>query len=376
MRTKPFTYLVEDEGRLDWALVRESLKYNPDTGNFTSALHAGVKVRGFIGDNGYLRISFNKKTFFVHRLAWFWVHGKWPEFDIDHINGNPSDNRLVNLREASRARNTHNQRIGKANTSGARCVSWSRNAKKWVIQITRFGHKFNLGTHSDKEKAIQLANEFLRKSDGEFFTDVTSKHNLPQDKIALLALIKKSRDIDVIKPLEPSKRAWASHMLSGWGKWAYSGLEGKTQISPIGRFMESVSGRGAITADGIVAIMEGLHDRGYSGTELINKLAQIIATLKHTAAPDITDEEGMFMDRMVMKTLGAGTPLMRVAVDYFVYGHRVETIAQYLTRITNGSLTAPQARDRVKWCIRIIEARMYKSIHAELDSYDDCKNAA
>ncbi|AVX37811.1 HNH endonuclease signature motif containing protein [Yersinia massiliensis] len=376
MKHKPFTYLVEQEGRMDWALLKEALKYNPETGNFTSALHSGVKVRGMIAENGYLKVSFNKQVFFAHRLAWFYVHGKWPTADIDHINGNPSDNRLCNLREATRARNTHNQRLGKSNTSGARCVSWSRNAKRWVIQITRFGHRFNLGTHADKEKAIEIANEFLRKSDGEFFTDVTSRHNLPQDRIALLALIKKSRDVDPVKTLEPTKRIWASHMLSGWGKWAYSGLEGKTQISPIGRFMESVSGRGAITADGIVAIIEGLHDRGYSGGELINKLAQIIASLKHTSAPEISDEEGMFMDRVIMKTLGAGTPLMRVAVDYFVYGHRIETISQYLIRITSGALTPPQARDRIRWCIRIIEAKIYNSIHRELEMNESNQKAA
>lgn len=376
MKHKKFTHLAEDEGRLDWALLKEALKYNPETGNFTSALHSGVKVRGYVATGGYLKVSFDKKQFFAHRLAWFYVHGKWPTAEIDHINGNPSDNRLCNLREASRARNTHNQRIGKSNTSGARCVSWNRNAKKWVIQIMRFGHKFNLGLHADKGAAIAIANEFLKKSDGDFFTDVTSRHNLPTDKIALLALIKKSRDIDPVKWLEPSNRVWASHMLSGWGRWAYSGLDGKSQISPIGRFMEAVSGRGAITADGIVAIMEGLHDRGYSGGELISKLSQVIATLKHDSAPDITDEEGMFMDRMVMKTLGAGTPLMRVAVDYYVYGHRVESIAQYLIRITSGALTMPQARDRVRWCIRIIESRIYRSIHKELDDEEDRKKVA
>lgn len=360
-----------DEGMLDRALLLESLYYNPETGNFMPSGDAGVRIKSSIRDDGYITVHYRGKKYLAHRLAWFYMKGHWPDQDIDHINGNPSDNRFSNLREATRARNNHNRRLGRNNTSGARCVTFERATAKWKVAITRFGHKFHLGTYRDKEYAISVANEFLRKSDGEFFSDVTAKHDLPQDQIALLAFIKRSKDLDPARGIDHAQKAWIAHMLCGWGKWAYEGLEGRTKISPIGRFMESVSGRGAITADGIVAIMEGLHQRGYTGTELINKLAQIIASLKHGNTDRCTDEEGMFIDRLIIKALGKNSPLLKVAVNYYVYGHQIETIGQYLQRITSGTLTMPQARDRVRWCIRIIEARMYKAIHAELDKHED-----
>ena len=358
-----------DEGAVDHALLLESLYYNPETGNF-SARNTG-KIRSFMQDNGYICLGYKGKKWLAHRLAWFYMKGKWPSNEIDHINGNTSDNRIRNLREATRLQNAHNRRLGKNNTSGARCVFYERGSGKWGVHISRFGHKFWLGKYEDKQEAIDVANEFLKKSDGEFFSAVTATRNLPQDQIALLAFIKKRTDLDSEHGVDRAQRAWSSSMLSGWGKWAYEGLEGRTKISPIGRFMESVSGRGAITSDGIVAIVEGLHQRGFTGSELINKASQIIANLKHVDTDKCTDEEGMFIDRIIMKALGKNSPLLKVAVNHYVYGHRMETIAQYLQKITSGALTIPQARDRVRWCIRIIEARMYKAIHRELDKYEE-----
>lgn len=360
-----------DEGMLDRALLLESLYYNPETGNFMPNGSAGIRIKSSIREDGYFSVNYRGKRYLAHRLAWFYMKGHWPDRDIDHINGNRSDNRIVNLRLATSAQNAHNRRIGRNNTSGARNVYFERHTGKWKVAITRFGHKFWLGTYRDKDYAIGVANEFLKKSDGDFFSDVMAKHDMPQDQLALLAFIKRSLDLDKGRGLPPEQRAWIAHMLCGWGKWAHEGLEGKTKISPIGRFMESVSGRGAITADGIVAIMEGLHQRGYTGNELITKLAQVIANLKHGNAEKVSDEEGMFIDRLILKTLGKNSPLLKVAVNYYVYGHRVETIAQYLQRITSGALTMPQARDRVRWCIRIIESRMYKSIHSELDKQEE-----
>ena len=372
--TKEFD--IDTEEKLELAKLYEALYYNPDTGNFSSKLHAGVRMRCIIANNGYIYVCYGGKKYAAHRLAWFYYHGRWPKEEVDHVNGNPSDNRIKNLREATREQNTHNQRLRKNNTSGIRCVSKNRANGKWKVQIWRFGQRFQLGEYADKSEAARVANEFLRKTDEEFFCDVRSKHELPDDQIALLATIKRSKDLGFKPRLLPENRVWVSHMLNAWGRWAYSGMSEKSQVSSIARFMESVSGRGAITSDGIVAIMESLHNRGYHGEDLIKKMAQIIANLKHSSAPDCTDEEGMFMDRIILECLGNKTVLTRVAINYYVYGHATETIAQYIQRITRGSLTMPQARDRVRWCISLIEARVYHAAMNEIDEAEFTKFAA
>ncbi|WP_395444039.1 HNH endonuclease signature motif containing protein [Caulobacter sp. UC70_42] len=59
----------------------------------------------------------------AHRLAWLLTHGEWPEHEIDHINGDRSDNRLVNLRPATRQQNMINRRMHKSNKLGVKGVT-------------------------------------------------------------------------------------------------------------------------------------------------------------------------------------------------------------------------------------------------------------
>ena len=108
--------------------VRELLKYDPETGIFTRKIRTAQRHK--IGDRadflvtsgnseGYCRVSFDSKRYLAHRVVWLYVHGTWPELDIDHINGNKSDNRLANLREVDRSTNLQNKaHARKDNISG------------------------------------------------------------------------------------------------------------------------------------------------------------------------------------------------------------------------------------------------------------------
>ena len=83
--------------------LKEILEYNQETGVFTrkkkiSSSNIG-DVAGSVESQGYVIISIKNWPFKAHRLAWFYVHGKWPIDCIDHINGNRADNRIENLRE-------------------------------------------------------------------------------------------------------------------------------------------------------------------------------------------------------------------------------------------------------------------------------------
>lgn len=108
------------------ALLRELLHYNPETGLFTwlkrssayfsaemyaktwNTKYAEKTAKGL--SNGYKSIRVLDRAYLAHRLAWLYTHGSWPDGEVDHINGDKLDNRLVNLRDVSRAVNQQNLR--------------------------------------------------------------------------------------------------------------------------------------------------------------------------------------------------------------------------------------------------------------------------
>lgn len=92
--------------------------YDPETGAISRLTKRGLKVVGYISDQGYVRFYAHGKLFYAHRVAWFLHHGEWPVEDIDHINGDRSDNRIVNLRAATRRENNQNMAINSRNKTG------------------------------------------------------------------------------------------------------------------------------------------------------------------------------------------------------------------------------------------------------------------
>ena len=99
---------------LTQARVREVLHYDPETGVFTNRVWRGGNsqvgsVAGWTNGSDYVLVSVDGGQYLAHRLAWFYVHGVWPESDIDHRNHITTDNRLVNLRCGSRSQNNCNQ---------------------------------------------------------------------------------------------------------------------------------------------------------------------------------------------------------------------------------------------------------------------------
>ena len=104
---------------LTHAELIDSLSFDAQTGVFTRLKTASAR-KGLVGkesgsrdERGYLRIMVNKKTYKAHRLAWFYVYGVWPKNEIDHINGCKSDNRIANIRDATRDMNNQNLRSSK-----------------------------------------------------------------------------------------------------------------------------------------------------------------------------------------------------------------------------------------------------------------------
>lgn len=121
----------------------------------------GVKTNVPLGtDNGfgYLRITVFGKSYYAHRLAWFYMKGVWPD-QIDHINGIKSDNRIDNLRSVNTQQNNQNKhKAQKNNTSKILGVSWHKKAKKWQAHICVYKQRKYLGLFEkieDAEKAYK-----------------------------------------------------------------------------------------------------------------------------------------------------------------------------------------------------------------------------
>lgn len=98
---------------------------------------------------GYMRGSVNGRKLLAHRVVWAMHHGKWPSEQIDHINGDRSDNRIENLREVDAAGNARNHQMRSSNTSGEIGVTWNATRKKWMVRV---GRKF-VGYFTDLDEA-------------------------------------------------------------------------------------------------------------------------------------------------------------------------------------------------------------------------------
>jgi hypothetical protein len=94
---------------------------------------------------GYLSGRIHCRHYSAHRVVWALVTGSWPKAQIDHINGNTSDNRISNLREASSVENARNQKRHCTNISGRTGVHFQKAAQKFVAYIRIDNKKHHLG---------------------------------------------------------------------------------------------------------------------------------------------------------------------------------------------------------------------------------------
>lgn len=144
--------------------LRQVLTYDPATGIFRWAEKLSIRIqKGAVAGytdprpgkwHGRVYLRIDTKLYLAHRLAWLYAHGEWPAAQIDHINGNPNDNRLENLRGATHAENARNSRKPRnATTSRLKGVSFDKSRGKWMAQIGHDGQHIHLGRHNTEEAA-------------------------------------------------------------------------------------------------------------------------------------------------------------------------------------------------------------------------------
>jgi|TARA_R100000482_G_scaffold123244_1_gene72782 hypothetical protein len=168
-------------------IVRELLYYNPNTGKLFwkerslkyfkserfarrwNTRYAGkeafiTKEKDYSSKHGRIRRKVGtifEIKYYAHRIIWLHYYGCWPKDQIDHINHDATDNRIINLREVSGFENQKNRTLQKNSTTGYTGVTWHKTNKKYTARIKVNNKDIHLGSYDNLEEAIkarELAN--------------------------------------------------------------------------------------------------------------------------------------------------------------------------------------------------------------------------
>ena len=168
MKSRDHLYGLTQEKLLDLII------YDSETGQFSLRKKMGRWPAGFVvgftRKDGYRDVSVCGRRYLAHRLAWFYTHGTWPADQIDHVNGNRSDNRLCNLREASKSENMRNNPGHSCRSSSHRGVGCRREygKEKWYAQIRKDGLTVKVSGFETEAQAIVERLRLEAEYHGEF----------------------------------------------------------------------------------------------------------------------------------------------------------------------------------------------------------------
>lgn len=148
------------------SFIKEHLEYNPESGNLLWKKSPKCKIppdkiAGTKNPLGYTVIKIKGKLYLAHRIAWLLHAGEWPKALIDHINGDPADNRIKNLRLATKRLNAQNQKIHRSGKVllGASPV---KNSKKFSVQVVHSKKRHYVGIFNSKEEAHNAYLNFIK----------------------------------------------------------------------------------------------------------------------------------------------------------------------------------------------------------------------
>lgn len=154
---------------LTFERASELLRYDPETGIITWIVTRGSHIRsgceaGCQRRDGYRLIRVDGHLYLSHRIAWLLKTGEVPPPEIDHINGEPRDNRWVNLRAVTHSQNIQNQTAHRDNVIGVKGIRQHRNGRFYVTVKSK-----SCGGYSTLEEAKEVYRKIAEKELGDFY---------------------------------------------------------------------------------------------------------------------------------------------------------------------------------------------------------------
>lgn len=152
-------------------IAKESLSYNAESGVLIWSKGRSDRIgknAGNVDSSGYRKIMVGGINFRAHRLCWMLAYGEYPNEEIDHINSIKDDNRLTNLRQATRSQNCMNMKLRSDNKSGFKGVYWREHAKRFTASIWKDGKRKTLGYFDTAEQAHKAYVQASINVHGEF----------------------------------------------------------------------------------------------------------------------------------------------------------------------------------------------------------------
>lgn len=140
----------------------QAISYDPATG----AVSRRGSTRTGLGEKkptGHIRVVIDGVRYSLGRLCWFYVHGKWPMHFVDHINGNPADNRITNLRDVKPAINNQNRRTGNRNSKTQRMGVVRKESGRFSVSMSFLSHPLTVSGFKSEEAAASAYVELKRR---------------------------------------------------------------------------------------------------------------------------------------------------------------------------------------------------------------------